>query len=344
MAIITNSIGSAGGRDFATIPLWIASIPVDVVASGNSYVGQCYNDSEFLNQGISFNGLITDDTTHTVTLTAAPGQSFCDNPNRQTNALRYNQANGAAIRNTISLAIYGGNITGLIISRLQISTIASSDAPMVAIGPNGLGNTPIISQCLCVSGSSGVLRGVAFRVYNCILIDQSGSVQPSLSFGDHGFAVANSVIVVPTGSTTITNAIGLSASGNSCTITNSAVFGCTNFIFNPGGQTIAGSNNASDVSIPFGSSNQTPLTFANQFQDITTATQDWRVITGSGLINNGVTDTADIPAAVDIVDTSRPQSTAWDIGHWELQFGATTVTVDWNTGTSIVQRVEMIGV
>jgi hypothetical protein len=59
-------------------------------------------------------------------------------------------------------------------------------------------------------------------------------------------------------------------------------------------------------------------TYANQFQNTVDATRDFRLKAGADCINAGTTDTTDIPAAVDIVGTSRPQGSAWDVGCWEL--------------------------
>jgi hypothetical protein len=105
--------------------------------------------------------------------------------------------------------------------------------------------------------------------------------------------------------------------GNSVTVENCAVFGFSNF--NSGTVSgLTGSNNCSDQTIGFGSSNQASKTYANQFQNTLDASQDFRLKTGADCFDTGVTDTTNLPAANDIANTSRPQSTAWDIGCWEL--------------------------
>jgi hypothetical protein len=77
------------------------------------------------------------------------------------------------------------------------------------------------------------------------------------------------------------------------------------------------SNNATDLSsFPFGSSNQVSLTTANQFENVTAGSEDFRVKTGAALINNGIrqqTYTNDL----DIVGTARSTTTP-TIGAWEF--------------------------
>src|SRR6188768_4101476 len=98
MATITRTIG-ATGRNYGTLSLWRASLPANLVTDNNSYVGECYNDAEFVNDIAALNGHATD-ATHTIALTAAAGQSFADHASAQTNALTYNQANGVGFRTT----------------------------------------------------------------------------------------------------------------------------------------------------------------------------------------------------------------------------------------------------
>src|ERR1035437_9016454 len=97
MALIVKTIG-ATGRQYATINLWDASVPSNLVTDGNSYEGDMYNDAEFA--GSQLLAAHTTNSTHTLLLTAAAGQSFQDNANVRTNALKYNVSNGVGIRST----------------------------------------------------------------------------------------------------------------------------------------------------------------------------------------------------------------------------------------------------
>jgi hypothetical protein len=101
MATITLTVGS-NARQYTTIAAAWAAIPTDVVGSGNSYVIELYNDSEFI---VTTQLLVSGKTTgpnNTITIQPAAGQGYASNPNFLTNALRYNQANGVAIKATIN--------------------------------------------------------------------------------------------------------------------------------------------------------------------------------------------------------------------------------------------------
>jgi hypothetical protein len=64
-----------------------------------------------------------------------------------------------------------------------------------------------------------------------------------------------------------------------------------------------------------GGGNLLSKTAANQF---VAAGTNFRLKQGADCINAGATDSTRVPAAVDIIGTSRPQSTSWDIGAYEF--------------------------
>jgi hypothetical protein len=67
-------------------------------------------------------------------------------------------------------------------------------------------------------------------------------------------------------------------------------------------------------------------TYANQFQNTTAASGDWRQKTGSDLRGAGTSDSTN--GATDIAGTARPQSGNWDIGCWQLQAPGAIITAD----------------
>src|SRR6266704_1201735 len=150
MPTVTNSIGSAG-RNYSTIALWLAALPANLVTDGNSYTGQCYNDSEFVETN-TISGHTTD-ATHVITLTTAPGQSFHDNSDVQGNKLVYDHTNGVGIKGTTvsrPLLISDNNVFLSNLQILQSSTYYNS----VAITSGSC----VIDYCLLQSnGSHGVL-------------------------------------------------------------------------------------------------------------------------------------------------------------------------------------------
>jgi hypothetical protein len=69
----------------------------------------------------------------------------------------------------------------------------------------------------------------------------------------------------------------------------------------------------SDIS---GTTGVTQTTYGDAFQNVNDATRDFRLKTGSALINNGTTDATNAP--IDIAGTARPDGAAYDVGCWEL--------------------------
>ncbi len=123
MTVITKTIGSSG-RDYATVTLFQLALPVDLVSADESWVGLCYNDSEFTNAGEAIfdtsSGYVTD-ATHMITLTAAPGQSWIDQADAATAPIRYDVSRGVGFHKYDSydaLAIIH-NSPYVIVSRIQ---------------------------------------------------------------------------------------------------------------------------------------------------------------------------------------------------------------------------------
>ena len=100
---VTKSIGSAGGRDYATIQAFFDAVAVvgNLVTADQVWIGELYNDSEFFVSGNVLGHLasgITTDATRYILLRPATGQGFKDNAGAATSALRYDQSKGVALR------------------------------------------------------------------------------------------------------------------------------------------------------------------------------------------------------------------------------------------------------
>lgn len=319
MATITNSIGTSG-RDYSTIAAWAAALPGNLVTDGNSYVGECYNDSTFTEGALALSGHTTD-ATHTITLKCASGQSFSDNANRLTNALRYNTANGVSWGGAASYGtLFNVGDDYVTVNGIQFKETSNNAAPSFRF--TGAHNG--ITQCIFQStprGNSQVVRCDAGPILNnCLIVCTQAP-----SWG--GEAVLLIFVATMTESTVVCpsdigpNKTGVASVYGSSIAINCAVFGFST-AFGSGFSGSSGFNCTDSASAP-GSSNQTSKTYANQFQNTADATADFRLKTGADCIDNGTTDTTYNPGAIDIVGTSRPQGTAWDIGCWELVVAAT---------------------
>ena len=83
--------------------------------------------------------------------------------------------------------------------------------------------------------------------------------------------------------------------------------------------TITVSYSATSYATLAGTGNVTSLTYTSQFESVSSGTLDYRAKSGGGILDVGTDLSADSPAiTTDIVGTSRPQNSTFDIGCWEL--------------------------
>jgi len=311
MAIITKSIGTSS-RDYSTVQAWEDSIPASM--GSDSYVGECYKDSEFsvsASDTLTFSGSTTG-ASNTITLKCATGQSFRDNASVQTNALRYNSANGVAVKNTKYAArtcvVSEDYVT---ITGIQFAQTFSG----TVLQESGNYTHNKISNCildLADTSGNAVMSARGLTVINCLMIQNPTGRAIDCPYHNGSLKFVNCTIVHPTNRSASTTYC-FRADYATVPITNCAIFGF-NSICNIDSR-FGGSNNCSDKAIGFGTSNQASKTYANQFVNTSSSTADFKIKTGADCYNNGVTDTS---ASPDIAGTTRPQSTAYDIGCWEL--------------------------
>lgn len=317
MGVITGAVGSA--RTYTSIAAWDAFVPSNLVTDGNSYVGSLYNDSEFV--GPVTLGAHTTDATHTYTLTAAAGQSFQDAAGVRTNALRYNQANGVALRNATSWVsgFTSVGITYLYISRLQFKgTVAS---PAITVTCSGY-----IKDCLVEQTSNGY----ALSVNGPTLENLAVIMNNTYATGAIYCQFTNNLVLACTVVRTSNNAVGGTALlkyYSTPIVKSTAIFGFTTPV-GTGWDAVNSKDNATDqaAGLP-GSGNQYSVTYGSASPFVASnagsGAHDFRTVTGTALSANGYLDAGNAPN--DISNESRPSTPT--IGAWELVGGAPPPTV-----------------
>lgn len=303
---VTKSIGTTG-RDYSTIQAWEDACPADLTVADQIWRGECYNDSEFVTAGtVLVMGGITTDSTRYPELTAATGQSFIDHASVSSNARKYDASKGVGLRSSgiYTYAVDNGlGVSYARFSRLQFQR--GSNAGWSVYQENSTDND--WNQCIFEGGETRVSGG-GTRIRNSLIISDKGATGLRLKYGADAY---NCTVVWPSDvSNTGTTGIVSNDSGN--IVQNTAVFG---FATASSGtfDTTNSKNNATDLgSIVGASGNQVSKTYANQFQNTTTASRDFRPKAGADTIDNGTTDSTN--AATDLIGTSRPSGSAYDIG------------------------------
>jgi len=314
----TSSIGS-NSRNYATIPIWWAACPANLVTATQTWVGELYKDTvfEITFSGITLSG-VTTSATYYAELRCASGQSFNDNANKLTNALRYNASNGVGILQTsayltvltincdyfnlIGVQIkspsgYGASSRALMLTGTNIivsNSIFECGGGYAVVNMTSTAGSKIINSVIVASASAtGAVSTnyVNFYLYNCTLINSAGSAGTGVVKQSH-------------------------ASTNSSVVKNCAIFGFATSMTTGtwGADTDYNATDDADA-FPAGSNNLISLTKADQFENVAgLSTLDLRVKSGNslGAGTRDQTNTNDL----DIVGQSRSTSTP-TIGAWE---------------------------
>lgn len=306
---VTKSIGTSS-RDYTTVQAWEDACPADLVTADQIWRGECYNDSEFTVSGtVLAVGGMTVDATRYMELTAAAGQSFVDHADKLTNARKYDASKGVGLRatNAFGLAIdNGGGVNYCRFSRLQLQGGTHAAGTTCVYQENSTDND--WNQCIFAGPGETRIGGTGTRIRNSLVIADKGGIGLRLKYGADAY---NCTIVWPS-DVTNTGTVGINSNDSGNVVQNCAVFG---FATASSGtfDTTNSKNNATDLgSIVGASGNQVSKTYANQFQNTTTAARDFRPKLGADTIDTGVTDATN--AADDLIGTARPSGAAYDIG------------------------------
>ena len=312
----TNTIGTAS-RDYSTLQSWEDAVPATPTGG---YIGECYNDSEFT-AAVEIGGHTTS-AANFIRLTAAAGQSFQDHASVRTNPLTYDQSKGVGVHaNPFSVAIIFVTDDYVETLRLQIKrSVGSYDKGAFTIGTGN--SNSFIKDCIALKSNSNNainIRQADGKAINCIAIDTGGGASTGF-FSLYGGLSLNCTSV--RSSALGAGGLGFGTYGANNLAKNCASFGWTTDYAATGWDTTNSAYNASDGTGTPGGNSQDSLTYANQFES---TTADFRLKSGSGLINTGNTDATNAPN--DISGTARGTTTDGDIGAWEFVGAGDTVSV-----------------
>ncbi len=301
-----------GGTSGATCVL-SSGTPTNV---GVVWQGQCQNQ-EFSGTGVQIT--VTGSTSSSTAykeLTTVAGASFRDNPNGQSNALRYNAGNGAAVRGTsANTATVSMAETNARMSNLQITATGTGGRGVSATSSGTVDNC-IVEGTATTNGTNVGIFGASatMLVRNCLIVQRASGADHVAATGNGSSSFFNCTIVASDDLAVAPLSVFISGASGTVTVQNCSLFaGDSTKALTAGSATFTFTTCFSDIS---GTAGVTQATYGNEFVNVNDATRDYRLKAGAAEIDAGTTDATNAPT--DIVGTARPQGTAYDVGAWEL--------------------------
>lgn len=313
---VVKTIGTGG--DYSTLQAWEDACPSNLVTADQIWQGQVNNQVFSGTTNLLTISGTTVDATRYVELTTVAGSSWSDNANVRTNALRYNEANGAAIKITATYAnavVVNQSYTR--ISKIQFSSTGTSSGYMapLSVNPEGTSDYCDIDRCIFEASNSNNVSGFSAltmwgqntKVRRSLILTKTASTTGYIAYFYYGASAYNCVFA----SLNATLTTGIYNKYFTPVMQNCAVMNVTSLFSGGAAWTLI--TNKTDAASPpagFTSAAYSSVTFAN----ITDGTHDFRTVTGSALINAGTTDAANAPTDV----TGQAWSGGTDIGLWDF--------------------------
>ncbi len=306
--IVTKTIGTGG--DYATIPLWFAACPADLVAIDTVWEGHLLKEEHILTAVMDIAGK-TVDATRRVHLTAAPGASYMDDVNAATNPFRYDATKGAAIRSTAAAAYTLSLSQGYTkVSKIQIANFTQGTTAYPTVNNNG-GAGVHIDQCIIEGyGCNSSLPGVIRMNGNGSRISNSGVFQrKALATAFIGYLSGTEVIgCVLAGIGGVTLNTGIITQYVAAKFINTYIGGVTA----PENNVVVAVKTNAYCGVAATGYNVAPMTTVT-FANVTDGTHNFRLVEGSALINAG---TANAFSVTDAYGQARSGTT--DVGAVEF--------------------------
>lgn len=362
---LINNGGSAvfkflSSIDYTSLDAWSGAISTPLT---QPVVGQLWNNGPITTtSGVAFLSALTGhvtSATNTITITPAPGESFADmlttaDPFTGDFPSSFGGGSGAAIplafsTNGVNFVLPATGVGGINYFNVQDDNVflnglqfqdpnATSGSTILLTNQNVTIENCIFDGYGQTGGASlieGTLTGAStcvFKMLNCLVVDRSPNASSGVSLdSNYNSVFANNTIVAINAPASQSGIVcSATSAGITAKLINTIMCGYApaNAIYALSTAAIAvsfcvfTSTILTGAGITLGSGNLYSKVAANQFND---PTLDFRLKIGSDALNVGFTDTTDIPFSTDILGTSRPQGTSWDIGAYEFGVGSSSV-------------------
>ena len=315
--------------DTSTATCILSSGTADFV--GVIWQGQGQNQEFASATSVLFINGSTASTTAYAECTTVAGDSFRDHVNVQTNALRYNAANGCAFTGSgASLYTVQLQEAAAKFNNIQVNATGTGGRALTSNSSNALINHCILEGVYVATASNvGVVSILAStdKITNSVIVQQASAADHIIGTGTGSPDFYNCTIVAPDDLATAPTSIFLSGASGTVTVQNCGLFaGDSTKAIKAGSATFNFTTCYSDIS---GTSGVTQTTYSSEFENVNDATRDFRLKTGAAQIDTGTTDTTN--AAIDIAKTNRPSGAAYDVGAWELVAAGQPVNVGWES-------------
>jgi hypothetical protein len=314
----TPTAGTATiSRAFSSAQTWEDSIPANLVTSDQLWIGELYKEGAGTNNEWSPGATWLDASGHTTDATrymwirAATGQSFTDNSTKTTNALRYNTANGVAV--TISgsyRSLFTATSGRVRFTGIQFRPTVSNPLNLFAVTAAGV---PTFENCIFQCSTR--LAGGSANFTNCLIYFTAGYLGNPNSMG---LSILTNCTIVGYATTILMSREGRAYAGN-ILFRNCAVYNFSGWVEAGYDSLFSGRanwrKNFTNLSTLPGGTGTTSTVYANQFENTSTNTWDYRVKSGSNLIDGGSQEAA--TADLDIIGQTRKTTTP-TVGAWEF--------------------------
>lgn len=313
---VSKTIGTGG--DYSTLQSWEDAAPANLVTSDQVWQGLVKNETFSSATNLLTIAGSTSDSTRYKELTTDAGASFIDNIG--SGDLRYNASNGAAISCT------GGYAQAVTVtesyarmSKLQIQATATT-----TYGLHCTSGTNQDFNRLIVEGkfSTGIVELYDTKKLRNSLVVQRRSTTPTNIVRIRNGASAYNCTFVST--------VAAATNGNTGLYSAPTFQNCGFFnvgTVSTGGTAPSFTTCYTDVGSPPSGCTTTAYATGSgaKFGSITDGSHNFRVTSGSSLIDVGTTDSTN--AATDILGTSRPSGSSYDVGCFEyVAAGGYTLT------------------